>query len=219
MKIDTSTVAILKNFAKINPSILIQEGNVIKTISTSKTIMAKAKLSQNFDHKFAVYNLDRFISSLSLFNEPDLVFKDKFVTITDGDKKINYTYADESTIIKAPDKEISLPSVDVEFTLTHEVFKDVEKGLSVLGLPEIVIVGDGAKIFIQASDSKNPSGDVYSVMIGETDKNFRAIFKSENIKVLPGDYQVSISAAGISLFKSEVAEYFIAVESTSTFGA
>lgn len=217
MKITTNTVNVLKNFAKINPSILIQEGNTLKTMSPSKTIMAKAVVDTDFPKRFAIYNLDRFISTTSLFNDPNFDFGDKTVTIKEGDKKTDYVYADESTITKAPDKEINLPSVDVTVTLTNDHLKEVEKASGVLGLPEILIVGDGKNVYLQAADSKNPSGDVYSVKIGDTTKAFKAIFKSENIKIIPGDYEVTISARGISNFKGKEAEYWIAVEQSSTF--
>lgn len=217
MKIATNTVNVLKNFAKINPSIVVQEGNVLKTISPSKTIMAKATVETQFSKKFAIYNLDRFISTVSLFNDPELKFGDKAVEIFDGNKKSNYTYADESVITKAPDKEINLPSVEVKFVLTNEVLKDVEKAAGVLGLPEIVVMGDGTNVFLQAMDTKNPSGDVYSVNIGDTDKAFRAIFKAENIKIIPEDYEVTISARGISHFVGKNVEYWIAIEQSSTF--
>ena len=217
MKIDTNTINVLKNFAKINPSIVIQEGNTLKTISTSKTIMAKATVTTEFDKRFAIYNLDRFISTLSLFNNPELDFNDKYVNIFDANKSTHYTYADESTITKTPEKEIKLPSIDVTFTLTNDNLKDVEKAAGVLGLPEIVVVGDGKLISLQAADTKNPSGDVYSIEIGTTNKTFKAIFKSENIKIIPGDYEVSICSKGISCFKGKEADYWIAVEQSSTF--
>ena len=217
MKIDTNTTNILKNFAKINPSILIVEGNTLKTISTSKTIMAKATVSTEFGKRFAIYNLDRFISTLSLFGDPELKFNDSFVDIVEGGKKTHYRYADENTITKAPDKEINLPSIDVSFKLTDENLKDVFRAAGVLGLPEIVVAGDGNTIFLQAADSKNIAGDVYSIVIGETTKTFKAIFKSENIKIIPGEYEVSISSRGISHFSGKEAEYWIAVEQTSTF--
>jgi len=217
MKISTNTVNILKNFAKINPSIVISEGNTLKTISPSKTIMAKAKVDTQFDKRFAIYNLDRFISTMSLFNDPELKFGDKSVIISDNNKKSQYTYADESTVTKAPDKEIGLPTVDVTFTITNDNLKDVEKAAGVLALPEIVVVGDGKTVSLQAADTKNPSGDIYSVTIGETDKTFKAIFKSENIKIIPGDYEVSISSRGISHFSGKEVDYWIAVESSSTF--
>jgi len=217
MKIDTNTINVLKNFSKINPSILIQEGNTLKTISTSKTIMAKATVSTEFGRRFAIYNLDRFISTLSLFADPDLKFSEQFVDISEGGKKIQYRYTDESNITKAPDKEINLPSIDVSFQLTNENLKDVERAAGVLGLPEIVVFGDGTNISLQAADSKNISGDIYSIIIGETNKTFRAIFKTENIKIIPGEYEVSISSRGISHFSGKEAEYWIAVEQTSTF--
>lgn len=216
MKISAETVSVLKNFAKINPSIVIAEGNVVKTVSPSKTIMAKATLETKFTNKFAIYNLDRFLSTISLFNDPSMKFKDRYVEISDEHKTSNYTYADESTIITPPAKEIVLPSVEIQFQLKHSDLKDVEKAAGVLGLPEIAVVGDGSKIMLQAIDSKVPSGDTYSVVLGETDKEFRAIFKSENIKIIPGDYSVSISAKGVALFKGENIEYWIAVEKSST---
>jgi len=217
MKIDANTINVLKNFAKINPSIVIQEGNTLKTISPSKTIMAKANVTTDFGKRFAIYNLDRFLSTLSLFSNPELNFKEKFIDISDENKNTHYTYADEGAITKAPEKEINLPSVDVTFTLTNDNLKDVEKAAGVLQLPEIVVAGDGTNVYLQAADSKNPSGDVYSIAIGTTDKTFKAIFKSENIKIIPGDYTVNICSKGISHFKGTDAEYWIAVESTSTF--
>ena len=217
MKIDTNTINVLKNFAKINPSIVFPEGNVLKTMSPSKTIMAKSEVTTHFEKRFAIYNLDRFLSTLSLFNDPELTFKDKFVEISDVNSKIRYTYADESTITKAPDKEIILPSIDVTFILSNENLKSVEKGAGILQLPEIIVVGDGSTISLQAADSKNPTSDVFSIEIGSTDKVFKAIFKSENIKIIPGEYTVSISARGISHFVGKEAEYWIAVEQSSTF--
>ena len=218
MKLDTKTVNVLKNFSLINPSILFKEGNVITTISPSKTIMAKAVVPTQFEKKFAIYNLVRFIGSLSLFNDPVLTFKDKFVTIADGDKSVNYTFADEATIKAPPEKEIKLPSVDVSFTLTDAHLKEVIKALGVLQLPEIAVVGDGKNVLLQAIDSKNPSGDTYSVNVGTTNKTFRVIFKGENLlKIFAGDYEVEISSKGISHFKGADPENWIAIEASSTF--
>jgi hypothetical protein len=217
MKISTNTVNILKNFAKINPSILIQEGNTLKTMSPSKTIMAKAKIDTEFPKRFAIYNLDRFISTASLFTDPNFDFGERTVTIKEGERKTDYVYADENTINKMPDREINLPSIDVTVTLTNASLKEVEKAGGVLGLPEILIVGDGLNVYLQAADSKNPSGDVFSVKIGDTSKTFKAIFKTENIKILPGDYEINISSRGISHFSGKEAEYWIAVEQSSTF--
>lgn len=217
MKISTNTINVLKNFAKINPSIVIPNGNIVKTISPSKTIMAKAVVDTDFPQTFAIYSLDRFISTMSLFSDPDMTFNESFVGINDGNKATHYTYADPSTISKAPEKELNLPSVDATFTLENESLRDVEKAAGVLGLPEIAVVGESGKIYLRAIDSKNPSGDVYSIEIGEGDKDFTAIFKSENIKIIPDTYEVTISSRGISHFSGPQVEYWIAVEQSSKF--
>jgi|FreactcultuFSWF8_1027224.scaffolds.fasta_scaffold00499_21 hypothetical protein len=219
MKINVQTINILKNFAKINPSIIITEGNIIKTISNTKSVYARAEVETEFNTRFAIYNLDKFVATLSLFNDPDLVFTEKYVTITDGKKKTKYVYASEDSLkVKVPTKDITLPSSEVTFTLTSETLRDIEKSLGILDLTDIVVVGDGVNVLVQAEDVKNPSADVFSVNVGNTDKTFRAVFRPENIRIIPGDYEVSISSKGISHFKGTVAEYWIVVESTSTFG-
>jgi len=217
MKIDVNTVNVLKNFAKINPSIVITEGNVLKTISPTKTIMAKAKVPTEFTKRFAIYKLDEFIALLSMFTDPNLRFEDNLVYVSEDRRNSHYVYADESTVTKAPDREINLPSVDVSFTLKESDLREVEKGGALLSLPEIAVVGDGSKISLVATDSKNPSSKDFTIEIGETDKVFKAIFKAENIKIIPGDYEVSISSKGISHFSANDVEYYIAVEQNSTF--
>jgi len=219
MKIDTNTINILKNFSKINPSIVVQEGNVLKTISPSKTIMAKATVPTKFSRRFAIYSLDQFLANISLFKDPNLDFKEKMISISDDKRKSQYFYADESTVTKAPDKEISLPSADVSFTLTNEDLVEVEKAAGVLNAPEIAVVGDGENVSLVATDSKNPTSNEWSIDIGKTDKVFKAIFKVDNVKIIPGEYEVTISSRGISHFvgKDSDVEYFIAVESNSQF--
>ena len=132
---------------------------------------------------------------------------------------MNYVFADPKTIISPPDKQIVMPSKDVEFRLTNDVMSDVNKIVSVLRLPEILVQSSGNKITIGTSDSKNSTSDNFAVEVGETDKKFRFIFKSENIKIMPGDYDVIISAKGISQFNTTDLTYFIAVESNSNFEA
>ena len=185
--------------------------------SPNKTIMAKANVDTEFVKRCAIYNLDRFISTISLFQDPELKFGEKAVSINDSNKNSDYYYADENAIKTPPDREIKLPSVDVSVNITNDNIKNVEKALGLLSVPEILITGDGTSVYLQAADSKNPTGDVHSIKIGETDKTFRAIFKAENIKVLPGDYSVEVCSKGISRWFNNDVEYFIAVESSSSF--
>jgi len=217
MKINNKTLNILKNFATINPSIIVKPGNTLKTISSSKTILARAEVPDTFEYPFAIYNLSQFIGCISMFTDPDLDFDESSVTISDGKNKIVYHYADSSIILAPPDKDINIPSVDAEFKISATDIPSVAKALSILELTEIAIVGDGDNIFIQAVDSKNPSSNQYSVKVGATDKVFKAIFKPDNLKMIPDDYIVTLSSKGLSKFTGTEATYYVAIEATSTF--
>jgi hypothetical protein len=217
MKINNKTLNILKNFATINPSIIVKPGNILKTISSSKTILARAEVPDTFEYPFAIYNLSQFIGCISMFTDPDLDFDESSVTISDAKNKIVYHYADSSIILAPPDKDINIPSVDAEFKISATDIPSVAKALSILELTEIAFVGDGDNIFIQAVDSKNPSSNQYSVKVGATDKVFKAIFKPDNLKMIPDDYIVTLSSKGLSKFTGTEATYYVAIEATSTF--
>ena len=217
MQLDSRTTQILKNFASINPSIMFKPGNKLSTISAGKTVMARANINQEIPSPFAIYDLSRFLGTLSLFNEPTLSVQEKYMEISQGKRKINYTFTEPSLIVTPPDKEIKLPDPEVSFSITADELAEVMKALSVLSLPEIAVVGDGSRITVQAVDSKNPSGDNYSVDVGETSNTFRMIVRAENLKLLPGDYNVQISSKGLSHFSSGDVEYWIVVETNSTF--
>lgn len=217
MKLSKETLTILTSFSLINQSILIKEGNVLKTISPQKTVMAIATVSDKFPVQAGIYSLSKFLSVYSLYSEPNLEFSDKYVSITEGKSKAKYFYADPSMIISPPDKEIKIPSSDVTVTVTAENLSKVLKASAAFSLPEIAFVGDEGKCFIKAIDSSNPSADSYGIELGETDDTFSLIIKTENLKILPLDYTVELSSKGISKFQSDAVTYFIAVESKSSY--
>lgn len=217
MKFNQRTAQILKNFASINPSIMFKPGKTLSTISPSKTIMARARIDQDIPSTFAIYDLSRFLGTISLFSDPELNVQEKFMEIREGQRKLNYTFTEPSLIVTPPDKEIKLPDPEVRFMIDAVDLQEVIKALSVLSLPEIAVVGDGENITVQAIDSKNPSGDVYSVKVGDTTNIFRMIIRADNLKLLPGPYEVEISSKGLSKFTGSEVEYFVAIESNSTF--
>jgi len=219
MKLEAKTLNVLKNFSTINPSILFKEGNVVSTISPTKTVLAKAKVDTNFTKRFAIYDLSRFLGSMSLINEPDLDFNDNFVKIVGSNgSSLNYTYASEATIKTPPEKELTLPSVDVSLTISDQILKEIIRACSTLGMPEISIVGDGTNVSIQAGNSKESTGDVFNINFGSTDKTFLVIFKLENvIKIMSDNYDIKISSKGISHWAGREIEYWVAFEKGSTF--
>lgn len=217
MKLEGRTLQILKNFASINPSLQFKQGSFITTISPNKTMMAKAAIKEHIPHTFAIYDLSRFLGVLSLFESPTLTLEDKFLIVNGGGRQVQYTYADPKLIVTPGDKEVKIPSVDIQFDLKSEILQSVLKAMGVLGLPEIAVTGEDGKMSVQAIDSKNPSSDKFSIDVGTTNATFRMIFLSENIKMLNEDYKVEISSKGIAHFKGSDVEYWIATESSSTY--
>jgi hypothetical protein len=217
MKFDSNTLQVLKNFSAINKNIMFKPGNVIRTISDTKSVMAKSTIGQEIPKGFGIYDLSRFLGTLSLFNDAELDIQDSVVELREGKNKFKYALSDASLIMVAPDKDIVLPDPEIEFTLIQEALNQVMKALSVSQLPHIAVTGDGTTIHLQAIDAEGKTNDAYSVEVGTTSANFRMVFRADNIKLIPGNYNVQISAKGLSHFRGTNVEYWIAVESSSTY--
>lgn len=217
MKLDQRTVQILKNFTTINPSLLFREGKVITTVSPQKTIMASATIKEEIPRSFAIYDLSRFLGVLSLFDQPELDIEESNMTIRSGKQKVQYTFADPRMIITSDAKGVNMPDAEINFVLTAEDLQKVSKALGVLQLPEIAVTGEDGEMYLEAIDSKNPSSDNYRVHLKSSEHAFRMIFKAENIKVMSGNYEVSITSKGVAQFKSDDVTYWVATEASSTF--
>ena len=216
MKLSNETVNLLKNYSTINPSVLFKQGSTLSTISPTRTVFAKATIKEDVPQQFAIAELNKFLGVLSMFKDPDLVFHDNFLEVCSDSKKVRYTYAELSAIITPPEKELKFPDPEVEFLLKADDLTAVIKALSVLSLPELAITGDGKEVAIQAISSKNSTADSYSQSVAETDKNFRIILKTENLKMIARDYNVSVTK-NIVKFSSDDLTYFVAAEAHSTF--
>jgi hypothetical protein len=218
MKLSKETVNLFKNFAGINSNMLLKAGQEISTISAQKNVMSDTKVTETFPLDFGIYDLNEFLGAMSLFEDPELDFSEKFVTIKEGANSIKYFAADAS-VLTVPTRKITFPDAEIEFTLTSTMLNMIHRTASVLRATDLQIIGDGSKITITVGDKKNVTGNSYSAHAGSTDKNFQANLKVENLKMLPGDYIVSISSKKISRFKASASElvYYVAVEADSTF--
>ena len=218
MKINKDTLNTLKNFSDINMSIEVKAGNTLRTVSVQKNILAQAEVETTFPQDFAIYEVNRFLGAISLFDNPDFEFGEKSVRIGDSKTALHYVYCDPSMIVTPPEKNITVPDPEVRFKLSQDSLSRVMKAGNVLGTPEIV-VESGSPMTVRAMDSQNDSSDTFHVNLDEsTDKTFRFVFKIENFKMVPGDYDVEISSKGIARFSQNQLQYWIATESSSTYG-
>lgn len=218
MKLETRTMQILKNFALINPSMLFREGTVQSTIAAQKTILARTTLRETFPKEFAVFDLSRFIGVLSLFTEPELEFEDSKVTIQQGRQKVEYTYAEPELIVAPPAKTPKVENPEVVFTLTGEALQSTIRALGALQSTHIIVEGDGENVTIGVGKPSDPTSDTFRIDVGLSNHSFKFAFKAENVKILPGDYEVQISSRNIAHFSCSDVEYWIMADSNhSTF--
>ena len=221
MKLSDNTLTILKNFAGINNSILVKEGTKLRTISVAKNILAEADIKEEFPRDFAIYDLNQFLNGLSLHQDPDLDFKEEsYLSIREGKRRVKYFFADPNVIISPPEKEINLPSQDVCFQLDSTSLEKLVKAAAVYQLPDLSAVGEAGVIKLVVRDKKNDTSNEYAIVVGETDQEFTFNFKVENIKIIPGAYDVVVSSKLLSKFTNTKYNltYYIALEPDSTFG-
>ena len=223
MKISNKTLDVIKNFSEINQSILIKKGKKLKTVSTLKNILAHAEVEEDFPQDFAIYQLNEFIGVLTTMNNPDLTFNDKHVKLSqENGACTKYFYAEPSVVV-APEKDINMPSEDINFSLSEKQYNDLLKMSSILQLNDILVKGctKSNKIFLAVTNKKNDTSNDYSLEVGEgVGEPFKMYFKTENLKMVAGDYDVNISSKGISHFKNKNSslEYWIALEPDSKYG-
>jgi hypothetical protein len=221
MKFTEKTISILKNFSSINQSILFKSGSTIRTISVMKNILAEATVDEQFPKDFGIYDLTQFLNALSINDNPELDFEnDNYTIIRDGKERSKYFFADPNVIVTPPDKQISLPSEDVCFVINTQQIDKLKKASSVYQVSDLSAVGENGVVKLVIRDKKNDSSNEFSIVVGETDSEFTFNFKVENIKILPGTYEVVISQKLLSRFKNQTSDltYYIALEPDSTFG-
>jgi len=219
MKLSNETLTVLKNFSSINQGIQFKKGKKLSTVSSSKTVLAQAQLKDDFPKEFCIYDLNEFLSVHGLYKDSEIDFTDSDVIFKNGKRSSNYRMTAKEMIVTPPEKEITLPSVDCEFTLTAEDYDAIMKASSILSSPHIAVNSDGETISIVSFDASNNAAHTNTVEVGEGNgKKYSIVFKTENIKLISGSYDVKISFKGIGHFKNtkDDIQYWIAFEAKET---
>jgi len=223
MELKESTLQVLKNFSTINLNLVVEPGNVVKTITEAKNVLAEATLEESFPVGFGIYDLNEFLSVVSLVDNPTLKFDDNYVIVSDssGRSKSKYFFSDVE-MLTAPSKSITMPSSDVKFTLDSETLSRLKRASSALGHTDVSITPADGALQLSIVDPQNATSNTFSIMVdGEyTESKFNFVLNIANLKIVDGDYEVSISSKLISNFvnKSSAVQYWIAMEKSSTFG-
>ena len=227
MKLSENPLEVLKNFASINQSILFTEGKELNTVSVQKNVLGSAKVAETFKSSngedFAIYDLNEFLSTISLFDDPDVEFGEQYATIKDALSVTHYWYADKEIIVY-PTSKIDMPSSEVTFKLSADTLDKLQRATGTLAVPDLVIRRDEDKVVAEVLDKRNDTSNTFRVEVGsyiggESDTDFKFYFLTERMKMLPGDYDVEISAQKISKLTSSDGKltYWIALEQDSTY--
>ena len=220
MKLSDKTLVILKNFAGINNSILVKRGDNLRTISLAKNILAEANINEEFPRDFAIYDLNQFLNGLGLHQDPELDFReDSFLSIREGKRRVKYFFADPQVITSPPEKTLTLPTEDVCFQLDSVTLEKLLKAAAVYQLPDLSAIGEAGVVKLVVRDKKNDTSNEFAIVVGETEDEFSFNFKVENIKIIPGAYNVIISSKLLAEFTNvnHNLKYFIALEPDSVF--
>ena len=218
MKLSNETVSVLKNFSTINQNLVIKGGNKIATMSAMKNIVANAEVIEDFPQEFAIYDLNEFLSAISLFSKPELEFENDFVMITEEgtSTSLKYWYSDPS-VVTTPTKDITMPECEVKFNLSSDTLSTVTKAAAVIGAPDMALESGSLKV----TDKKNDTANNYALDldVDSQSDNYKFWFKVENLKLIQGSYDVQVSSKNISHFKNSTGnvEYFIALEPESAY--
>lgn len=225
MKLSQQTIGILKNFGAINQGIYFKKGNILKTVSSHKNILAEATIEEDIPSDFGVYDLNNFLSVVSLHKDtPTFDFDDKHVLIVGnkGRSKIKYRFCDPTMIVVPPDKKFSMPDAEISFELTSEDFDWIMRAASVLSSPQIAVESDGSTVNLITLDLQNDSAhtDSLEVCPAQSGDKYRMVFKTENLsKILSGSYEVKISSKGVAHLanKNVKVQYWITTETGSKY--
>ena len=160
MKLSNDTLSVLKNFGNINQGIYFKKGKVLKTVSSGKNILAEATINEEIPADFGVYNLNEFLSVVSLHKDtPTFEFTEKSAVIigNKGRSKTNYRFCEPTMLTVPPEKQLTMPSTEISFEMTAEDFDWILRSASVLGSPQIAIESDGTTVNIATLDTSNDS--------------------------------------------------------------
>ncbi|NBP55837.1 DNA polymerase [bacterium] len=222
MKLSSETLNVLQNFAKLNSGIQFKAGNKIKTISTGKNVLAEATLKDSFPQDFCVYDLNQFLNIHSIGKDTDIEFDDINIIFKFGRNKTKYRKTEKESILIPPEKELTLPSVDITFTLSKDDFDSLMKVTNALQSPNIMVESEGDTINLTSFDVKDSSAHTNTIEVGEGNgQKYKMVFLTENLRMIAGAYEVQISSKGLSLFtnKTQDIKYFVATEAKySKFG-
>ena len=214
MKLSKTTLELLKNYATINTNLLVKSGSSLSTVSASKSILAKGTIEENFPQEFAIYDLNQFLSLVTMSEDTEIEFSDDYLTCKSDAGRFKFYYAEPSIIVAAPEKEIEIDAF-YQFNITKEQINTIYRAASVISAPTLSVVASGDGVVLSGGDPNTPKSNSFTTDIGQANVQFDARLGIENLKVIPDDYEVTVSQKKVFKFSNSRLTYFLALEPSS----
>lgn len=223
MKLSKSTLEILKNFATINPGIILKKGNLLMTKSINSVIFAEANIQDALDMDVAIYDLSLLLGiTNALGSDADITEVtrdgDPCLRISSNGRDAYILQADASSIVH-PKKQLNFPTADVIFEIKADVLGQLEKMAGMIDAEFLRVRNENGRLIAEVCSSKHKNN--YQVDVGEYDgtATFSFYLAMGNMKLIPDTYAVKISHKGAIRFEGSQANYIVALEAESTYTA
>jgi len=202
LKFSEHDYTILKNFASINPNILIKPGSIVQTCSpVQASLVAKAVMSVDFPVEFGIFDMKEFLNCVGLIENAGLQFETDHVSIVGPSSRMEYFYS-ERDVLTYFDKSVKMPNTSIEFMLTAANLDHLKSAARTLGHQQIVIFRAGTKLMarvdtISAMDV-NKAKNTYQMELADIDSeaDFEYVINISNLQMLPDDYEVIFASTG-----------------------
>jgi|TARA_Y100000385_G_C12971475_1_gene584219 hypothetical protein len=213
------TMEVIRNFGTINQNLVFKQGNVLRTVADAKNVLAKAVLDEEFPQDFGIYDVGEFMNVFNLIEDGTVAYEDKHMHIANTKASINYFYSDIEMLTNPPEKDLAMPDAEVTFTLTQEILGQLRKAAAALGHKSIHIKeSDDGLVALSIADTQNSTSNDFTLSVegtfNQTGNSVPLSINIDNLKLLPGDYEVEVSSKLISKFvhTDKNLTYWIALE-------
>ncbi len=216
MKLSDNTLSVLKNFSSINSGVVLKPGKTQKTISSQKSILVEATIEDDIPNELGIYDLNQFLSVITSLKNPELTFDKDVIILNDGELSVTYRGCSANLIITPPEKELVLKDITTKFSLPNATLQKLLKVATMINLPNLSVIGKDGELLLKIHEKANDTSNDGIMKIGEyAGKDFSATFKTENLKLLPDDYNVDLKEGAFAKFinHKNTLTYSIAVES------
>ena len=216
MRLSDTTTKVLKNFASINPSILLNEGQTIRTISPQKNVMAQAVTDEPITDSMCLYDINQFLNIAESIDDCVINVNASKAILSNPQNTQNSTvfFADPSVIVTPPEKNINVKNEQFTFNLSDKELVKILRMASLCNAEELILQqrNDGT-VLCKVTNTANPTSNDFSLVVeatnstGETE--LPATLEVTKLNFIKDTYEVHVYEK-IVHFQGSIAEYWIA---------